>query len=255
VSAGRRPLTMRSPHIYRPRQARDRQATGEEIVAISRPAAEPVTVAEYLEFYDRRGYGFEVGLGERPAVLVIDFSIAFTRGTDKFPGGGYDSQVARTRELLDAARPGVPVLYTTIAYDPDMHDAGLWAVKIPWIDALRFGSREVEIDERLAPRPDEPVLVKKFPSAFFGTDLDRRLRARGVDTLIVAGCTTSACVRASVVDAMQHGYRTTIAADAVGDITQALHRVHLADLRSRYADARTVAELVPYLQHAQAAVA
>lgn len=222
-------------------------------MAISKPAVEPITVADYLDFFDRRGYGFDVGLGARPAVVVIDFSIAFTRGTDKFPGGGYDSQIARARELLDAARPGVPVLYTTIAYAPDMRDAGLWAVKIPWIEALQQGSREVEIDERLAPRADEPVLVKKYPSAFFGTDLDARLRAHNVDTLIVAGCTTSACVRATVIDAMQLGYRTTIAADAVGDITVALHRVNLADLRSRYADAREVGELVPYLRDVQAA--
>jgi nicotinamidase-related amidase len=222
-------------------------------VAVSKPAVEPVTVADYLDFFDRRGYGSDVGLGARPAVLVVDFTIAFTRGTSKFPGGGYDSQVARTRDLLDAARPGVPILYTTLAYAHDMRDAGLWPVKIPWIAALQLGSREVEIDDRLAPRAGEPVLVKKFPSAFFGTDLDARLRALAIDTLIVAGCTTSLCVRATVIDAMQHGYRTTIAADAVGDITRALHRVNLADLRSRYADARDVDDLVPYLRHIQAA--
>ena len=209
---------------------------------------ESLSVAEFLRFYDKRGYGHSVGFGARPAVLVIDFSIAFTLGTENFPGGGYDVEVARTRELLDAARSaGVPILYTTIAYGPDMKDAGFWAAKIPWIKGLQTGTREVEIDERLAVRPGEPVLVKKYPSAFFGTTLDAELKRRGVDTLIVAGCTTSACVRATTVDSMQHGYRTILAKDAIGDITPTLHAIHLADLTSRYADAHDVAEIGAYL--------
>jgi nicotinamidase-related amidase len=213
-------------------------------------------IGEFLRFYDRRGYGHRVGFGRRPAVLVIDFSIAFTVGTENFPGGGYDEQVARTRELLDAAREagGIPILYTTIAYAPDMKDAGHWAAKIPWIKGLQTGTREVEIDERLAPRSDEPVLVKKYPSAFFGTTLDAELKRGGVDTLIICGCTTSACVRATTVDSMQHGYRTILAHDAISDIIPELHTIHLADLVSRYADAVSTAELVGLLSKQPASV-
>ncbi len=212
------------------------------------PALESTSIADYLAFYDKRGYGHRVGFGKRPAVLVIDFSIAFTVGTENFPGGGYDAEVAKARALLDAARKagGIPILYTTIAYAPDMQDAGHWAAKIPWINGLQTGTREVEIDERLGGRADEPVLVKKYPSAFFGTPLDAELKRLGVDTLIIAGCTTSACVRATTVDSMQHGYRTILAADAIGDITPLLHRVNLTDLVSRYADAASVAELQDY---------
>jgi maleamate amidohydrolase len=205
------------------------------------------SLKEFLGFYERRGYAYEVGFGLRPAVLVIDFSVAFTKGTANFPGGGYDRQVAQTRRLLDGARFGLPVLFTTIAYQPHMRDAGLWAVKIPWIRGLQQGTVEVAIDERLAPEPGEEVIVKKFPSAFFGTGLDQTLRAHGVDTLIIAGCTTSACVRATTVDAMQHGYRTVLVEDAIGDITPQLHAVHLADLRSRYADVRSTDEVLTYL--------
>jgi nicotinamidase-related amidase len=214
------------------------------------PAAVAETsLGDFLRFYDKRGYGYRVGFGTRPAILVIDFSIAFTLGTENFPGGGYDEQVARTRELLDAAREAgdVPILYTTIAYEPHMQDAGHWAAKIPWIKGLQAGTREVEIDERLAPRPDEPVLVKKYPSAFFGTTLDADLKRAGVDTLIICGCTTSACVRATTVDSMQYGYRTILAHDAISDITPALHAVHLADLVSRYADASSTAEIAAVL--------
>ena len=202
---------------------------------------------DFLGFYERRGYAYEVGFGLRPAILIIDFSLAFTQGTPNFPGGGYDRQVAQARRLLDAARFGLPVLFTTIAYHPHMRDAGQWAVKIPWISALQLGSDEVEIDGRLAPEPGEEIIVKKFPSAFFGTGLDQTLRAHAVDTLIIAGCTTSSCVRATTVDAMQHGYRTILVEDAIGDITPQLHAVHLADLGSRYADVRSTFDVVTYL--------
>jgi nicotinamidase-related amidase len=206
-----------------------------------------MTIADYLAFYDRRGYGFSVGRGVKPAVVIIDFSVAFTRGTPNFPGGGYDRQVAETARLLQAARGRAPVYFTTIAYEPHMRDAGLWAVKIPWIKGLQLSSVEVAIDERLAVRPGEPVIVKKYPSAFFETGLDNLLTKDGVDTLIIAGCTTSMCVRATAIDAMQRGYRTQLAAEAIGDITPALHAVNLADLGSRYADVVPVDELIAYL--------
>ena len=207
-----------------------------------------LTVAQFLSFYDRRGYGHDVGRGTRPALVIIDFSVAFTKGTPNFPGGGYDAEVAQPARLLDAARGHAPVYFTTIAYEPHMRDAGLWAVKIPWIAGLQQSTIEVAIDERLARRPDEPVIVKKYPSAFFGTDLDERLRRQGVDTVILGGCTTSSCVRATAVDAMQRGYKTLLAAEAIGDMHPALHAIHLADLKSRYADVVAVDELIPYLR-------
>ena len=211
-----------------------------------------ISIAEFLAFYDRRGYGFTFGRGVRPALVIVDFSVAFTRGTENFPGGGYDAEVGQTARLLRAARGRAPVYFTTIAYEPHMRDAGLWAVKIPWIAGLQRSTIEVAIDERLAPLPAETVIVKKYPSAFFGTDLDDRLRRDGVDTVILAGCTTSACVRATAIDSMQRGYRTQLAAEAVGDMNKALHAIHLADLRSRYADVVGVDELIPYLESVEA---
>lgn len=209
---------------------------------------ESMSVADLLRFYERRGYGISVGRGAHPAVLVIDFSIAFTKGMANFPSPGYDDEVAATARLLKAARGRAPVYFTTIAYQPHMRDAGLWAVKIPWLQALQLSAHEVGIDERLSAKPDEPVIVKKYASSFFETDLDAMLKREGVDTLIIAGCTTSCCVRATAVDSLQHGYKTLIAAEAVGDLNPALHAIHLADLRSRYADVVSVDELTAYLQ-------
>lgn len=206
-----------------------------------------------LDFYADRGYRHRVGPGERPAVLVIDWSRAFTESAGAFPGADFGPELAATRRLLDTARGRAPVFFTTIAYAPDMRDAGLWVIKVPWLRTCQLGSPAVEIDAALARGAGERVIVKKFPSAFHGTGLDQELRALGVDTLIVAGCTTSVCVRATVVDALQHGYRVLVAADAVGDFVPELHRLHLADLDARYADVTPIDEVLAYLQRVKPA--
>src|SRR5205823_7352556 len=141
----------------------------------------------------------------------------------------------------------VPVMFTTIAYDEPLRDAGLWGKKVPWLEHCRAGTPMVEIDAALGVRPGEPVIVKKFPSAFHGTPLREMLAEKRVDTLILAGCTTSVCVRATALDAMQHGLRCVLVAEAVGEFDAALHALHLVDLDSRYADVVSVEEVLPYL--------
>jgi maleamate amidohydrolase len=210
------------------------------------PGAETI-----LRFYDARDRHGSVGTGVRPALVVIDFSNAFTRGVADFPGGGFAAEIAETRRLLDVARQhGLPVFYTTIAYADTERDPGLWGKKIPWLSSCKMGSQAVGIDATLGPLPNEPVIVKKFASAFFETDLAARMSSLGVDTIVLAGCTTSVCVRATAVDAMQHGYRTLIAAEAVGDFDAALHAVHLRDLEARYADVMPVGDLLAYFRSA-----
>ena len=207
----------------------------------------PRGAEQILKFYDARGYQHSVGTGQHPAVVVIDFSNAFTRGASHFPGGDFSSEMEATRRLLAAARDNcVPVFYTTIAYEDPERDAGFWGKKVPWLNRCKIGSDAVTIDTVLGPRDDEPVIVKKFPSAFFETDLEQRLRKLGIDTLVIAGCTTSVCVRATTIDSMQHGYHTLVAAEAVGDFDPALHAVHLRDMDARYADVMPVSELVTY---------
>ena len=204
---------------------------------------------EILQFYDSRGYRHSVGKGQRPAIIVIDFSRAFTRGASRFPGGDFAAELTATRKLLDGGRAAqVPILYTTIAYDDPQRESGFWGKKVPWLDHCKSGTDAVAIDDVLDPRTNEPIIVKKFPSAFFGTDLDARLRGLAADTLIVTGCTTSVCVRATAIDSMQHGYYTLVARDAVGDFNDALHAVHLRDMDARYADVLGVDELLRYFK-------
>ena len=207
-------------------------------------------VEEVLRFYRSRGYDHRVGFGARPAILVIDFSRAFTGGRSEFPGGNFSREIAQTLRMLEPARRGsaVPVMFTTIAYDEPLRDAGLWGKKVPWLEHCRAGTPMVEIDPALGVRPGEPVIVKKFPSSFHGTGLQEMLAEKGVDTLILAGCTTSVCVRATALDAMQNGLRCVLAAEAVGEFDAALHALHLVDLDSRYADVVSVDDVVQYLE-------
>ncbi len=208
-----------------------------------------VTLADIIAFYENRGYGYSMGRGHKPALVIVDFSIPFTKGMPGFPSDGYDAAVARTAELLAAARgAGRPVYHTTIAYKPHMRDAGHWAAKIPWLKALQHDSVAMDIDDRLAPEAGEPVIVKKYPSAFFETDLQESLERAGVDTVVLADCTTSSCVRATALDSMQRGFKTVIGADAVGDLTPWLHWIHLTDLASRYVDVARVSELIAYFE-------
>jgi nicotinamidase-related amidase len=201
-----------------------------------------------LTFYDQRGYDRSVGCGVRPALLVIDFSRAFTGGRAAFPGGDFASELAAVGRLAEAARPLAPVIFTTIAYAPDMHDAGLWARKVPWLNACQSGSPLVEIDPALEPRVGDTIIVKKYPSAFFGTGLHETLQRQEIDTLILTGCTTSVCVRATALDAMQHGYRTLVVREAVGDFDPAIHALHLADIGARYCDVVGLEDTLTYLR-------
>lgn len=193
-------------------------------------------LSEQHERLAARGFAGRVGFGERPAILVIDFIRAFT--DERCPlAANFDAELAVTRELLDAARAaGVPRVFSTGGYDAALEEAGVWAAKIPSSSWLISGSEWVEVDERLGRADGDMLLVKKYASCFFGTDLVSRLVSRGVDTLVIAGCTTSGCVRASAVDACSVGLRTIVVEDAVGDRAPLSHRVSLFDIDAKYGD-------------------
>jgi maleamate amidohydrolase len=145
--------------------------------------------------------------------------------------------IEATAHLLAAARTaGVPVWYTVVGYRADLADAGVWPLKYPRLSALRVGTPAVEVDPRLAPSDVDVVVLKQYASAFFGTSLQSMLTAARIDSLIVTGCTTSGCVRATVVDGMQLGYRMVVAEDCCADRDPAPHHANLFDMRTKYAD-------------------
>ncbi|HYY89634.1 MAG TPA: isochorismatase family protein [Chloroflexota bacterium] len=204
---------------------------------------------EMTAFFASRGFGLRIGFGERPAVAVIDFMNGFTDASMPL-GANLDREIEATRQVLTAARESqTPIYYTACIYEePDYADAGVWRLKQTGIRSLGAGTRAVELDSRLERRSDEAIIVKKYASAFFGTDFITRLNARRVDTLIIAGCTTSGCVRATAVDALQLGLRPVVVREAVGDRAEAPHRQSLFDLEQKYADVVGVDEVVDYLR-------
>lgn len=185
-----------------------------------------------------------VALGERPALLLIDFSLGFT-SPESALGGEFGEVIAEAARLLAAFRAaGLPVAYTTVLYR-DPSEARVFRARVPALELLAADGPWVAIDPRLAPREGEAVIEKHWASGFFRTGLDTWLRARGVDSVVVTGLTTSGCVRATAVDALQHDYPVVVAREAVGDRDPPAHAANLHDLHAKYADVLGVAEILP----------
>ncbi len=202
---------------------------------------------ETRTIYSRSGIGGRVGLGERPAVLVVDLQYGFTETASPL-GGDLDAVVSATASLLEVARGhGLPVAFTAVTFQESQLNRLVWLRKMPGLASLVEGSRWCEIDRRVKPAPDEPVFGKQAASAFFGTSLVPFLLAADVDSVIVTGCVTSGCVRASVVDAVSWGFRTIVPAECVGDRASAPHDSNMFDMDSKYADVDTLDNVIGML--------
>jgi maleamate amidohydrolase len=203
--------------------------------------------ARLREEFREKGFGRRVGFGQRPALLAVDFITGFTDLRSPL-AGELDSQVEATNALLEPARAaGIPVIFSTVAYDAELQEAGIWIRKIPSNGWLVEGSEWVQVDKRLNQQPNETTLVKKYASCFFGTDLAARLVSRRVDTLIIAGCTTSGCVRATAVDSCSYGFHTIVVEEAVGDRAALPHAASLFDIDAKYGDVVSLDETLAYL--------
>ena len=188
------------------------------------------------DIYERQGFGRTTGLGDRIALVLVDFIEGFV-DPECFGGGNIAEAVEHTRGLLDLARElEWPIAHTRIVYAEDGADAGAFARKVPGLLALTERSALSRIVTPVAPRPGELVIRKTQPSAFFGTGFATWLAWRRVDTLVVTGCTTSGCVRATVVDAVSHNLRTIVPSNCVGDRAIDPHRASLFDMGQKYAD-------------------
>jgi maleamate amidohydrolase len=195
------------------------------------------------------GFHGRAGFGLRPALLVIDVNVGFTDPESPLACDLEGVVVAIQRLLGEARAARLPVVYTTVSYDEgDRLAAAAFIDKIPALLTLEAGSRWVEIDPRIAPLPDEPVLNKLFASAFFGTPLSSLLTAAGCDGVIVTGASTSGCVRATVVDALQHGFRPVVPREAVGDRNPAAHDANLYDIDTKYGDVVSLDEVIAHLE-------
>ncbi|MEC5290625.1 N-carbamoylsarcosine amidohydrolase [Aurantimonas sp. C2-6-R+9] len=178
-----------------------------------------------------------IGFGRRPVLVVIDFMRAYTEEGSPFFAQGVVEAVAASVELLTAARrSGIPVIHTRIEFHPSGMDGGLFVRKVPALRTLVAGEPLGEFDPQVAPCEDELVIVKNYASAFFGTSLQPTLSAQGVDTIVLAGCSTSGCIRATAIDGMQHGFRVIVPRECVGDRHSAPHEANLFDINAKYGD-------------------
>lgn len=207
--------------------------------------------AQDSALYANRGFARRIGYGKRPALLIIDLANAWTRPGNAFTCEGMDTIIPANQQLLAAFRArGLPVVYTTTAYDVidgPASDMGLWRYKIP-TEVLKAGSEEAAIDERIAPRADEIVIVKKRASAFHGTHLSGMLKAAGVDTVIVTGVTACACVRNSVEDAIAEGFRPIVVREGVGDRILGAVEWNLFDIDAKFGDVEPLENVLEYLK-------
>ncbi|MFW5950143.1 MAG: isochorismatase family protein [archaeon] len=199
------------------------------------------------DHYGDKEFGESVGIGSQPALIVIDLINAFTDPESDL-GADVSDVLDQTERLLKTFREyGLPRYFTTVAFEESYGDAGRFIEKVPALRELRLGSDRVEVDDRIAPVDNERVILKKYASAFFGTDLETELTTNRVDTLVIAGVTTSGCVRATAVDSLQHGYRTIVPADAVGDRADGPHRANLFDIDAKYGDVVQTDDVVAHV--------
>ncbi|MDR5745754.1 isochorismatase family protein [Caballeronia sp. LZ029] len=194
--------------------------------------------------YARQGFGNDFDIDGQFGLLIVDFVNGFA-DPDVFGGGNIAEAIERTVPLLHAARVmSWPVAHSRIVYADDDSDANVFSLKVPGMLTLKEHGHDSAIVPQLSPASGELVVRKNVPSAFFGTSLGSWLTMRGVRTLVVAGAVTSGCVRASVVDAMQYGFRPVVLSDCVGDRAPGPHDASLFDIAQKYAAVMSSEELL-----------
>jgi maleamate amidohydrolase len=200
-----------------------------------------------LDIYKKQNFGNRVGFGERSALLIVDFTVGFNDPAH-FGGGNIDAAVKRTVGLLAHFRKTQrPIAYSRVVYSDDGSDCGVFTMKAPALKTLTETAAIGQIVPELTPAAGELIVRKTQASAFFNTDLTAWLLQRRVDTVVVAGCTTSGCVRASVVDALSNNLRTIVATDCVGDRAIGPHEANLFDMGQKYADLMARDEIIATL--------
>ena len=186
--------------------------------------------------YAAAGFGGALAPGNRPVLLLIDFARAYFDPQSPLYAGVETARESAARLRSAAHAAGIPVVFTRVEYSADGHEGGVFYRKIAALKCFERGNPLGDFTADLAPMPNDEIVTKHFPSAFFGTDLAERLQTRGIDTVVIAGLSTSGCVRASAVDALCHGFVPLVVIDAVGDRDPGVHAANLFDLGAKTAE-------------------
>jgi nicotinamidase-related amidase len=204
--------------------------------------------------YARGGFGKRLGFGQRPALLVIDFVRAYLVKESPLYAGVESAQAGAVTLLAAARAAGIPIVHTNVVYQPGGRDGGVFFRKVPALSSFEAGAHPdlAAFAAGLEPLPGETVISKQYASAFFGTSLASTLTALGVDTVLIAGLSTSGCVRASAVDCCQHGFIPVVVAEAVGDRAAGPHEANLFDIHAKYGDVVGLDEVCAWLAKVRA---
>ncbi len=194
-------------------------------------------------------WGNKVGFGKKPALLVIDFLKGYTTEGSPLFAPGVISAVQESIDLISAARHhGIPVIHTKVRYHAQTFaDGGMWIKKAPVLECLVEGNELANFCDEVLPLESETIIIKQYASAFFGTSLIATLNALDIDTVLMAGCTTSGCIRATAVDCIQYGFRPIVVEECVGDRHPDPHAANLFDIGNKYGDVVTRQETLDYL--------
>jgi nicotinamidase-related amidase len=189
-------------------------------------------------------------------LLVIDFVRAYLVKTSPLYAGVEQARNECQTLLRAARRAGIPVIHTNVVYQPGGRDGGVFFRKVPALQCFESGAHPelAAFAEGLEPIAGETVISKQYASAFFGTTLSSTLTALGVDTVLIAGLSTSGCVRASAVDCCQHGFIPIVVREAVGDRASGPHESNLFDLQAKYAEVAALADVLAYLDNLKSRV-
>ena len=186
-----------------------------------------------------------IGFGKKPAVLVVDFVKAYTTPGSALYAPAVVDAVRETVDVLDLARRNdIPVVYTRVLYSHNGLDGGIFVQKVPVLRTMVEGEPLTEIVPELPPAPQDVIIIKQYASAFFGSPLAAMLTSQGIDTIVLTGCSTSGCIRATAVDGMQYGFRVIVPRECVGDRHPEPHEANLFDIDSKYGDVVSKAEVM-----------
>ncbi|TSB01712.1 isochorismatase family protein [Sphingorhabdus contaminans] len=189
-----------------------------------------------------------LAFGKRPALLIVDVVMAYLEPASSLYAGVESALASNERLVAGARERNIPVIFTHVEYEPGGANGGLFYRKIPALRAFDAGSPLGAFPPTLQPAEGDIVISKQYASAFFGTGLDRILQDRAIDTLLITGFSTSGCVRATALDALQYGFAPFVVRDACGDRHPAPHEANLFDLQAKYAEVVSEAEAVALMQ-------
>jgi maleamate amidohydrolase len=209
-----------------------------------------LNLAEMEEVYEKQELGkYKIGFGSKPALIIIDFQYAFTDPKNSLGDGNIKNAVEETSRLLKIVRgTKIQVFYAVVAYKEAV-DGGYFTKKIPALKRIVPGSRNAEIDQRLKPEKKDIIFYKSYQSSFAGTNFGSILTTLGIDTLLITGCATSGCVKATAGDAIAHGFRPIVIEECCGDRSLFAHEVSLIEMNAKVADVVHVEEVMKYIEN------